>query len=228
MKPDSLHPLQVENKELKRKLDRYTRMSESGETFGDILDMKEELAECQQKLLESQARETRLLEGAKLHGDLGCRGCQTDFLTRFAALREAIAQAKREVLEGVAQWMESFDAGQSQVTMLTELPIGVELYSRPLPPAVPKGWKMVPIEPTREEGFTRWFGLHKAGGNTTVEIGEISDGSIAVGIITERADMEPLITKMRLSPDTFSLLSEALFCAAHDPSVWRKCTESLT
>ena len=69
---------------------------------------------------------------------------------------------------------------------------------------------------------TRAFGLKYSEGDhpTKVKMHEFSDGSIVVTLSTVRAGMEPLETRFGLTPLTFSLLSEAMHRAAHDPTVW--------
>jgi len=68
----------------------------------------------------------------------------------------------------------------------------------------------------------RWFGLGTEAGKTEIQVAEFSDGSIMINLETPRDGMEPLITSMRLCASTFTLLNEAMFRAAHDPSIWRQ------
>ena len=68
----------------------------------------------------------------------------------------------------------------------------------------------------------RWFGLETEGSPTTVQIAELSDGGFDVALITKREGMPDIATSFRLMPLTFSLLTEALARAAHDPLIWRK------
>lgn len=48
--------LERDNAELLQQLDRYTRLSESGESLGDALDMAEELESLRKQLEQAEAR----------------------------------------------------------------------------------------------------------------------------------------------------------------------------
>ena len=55
--------------ELRQQLDRYTRISESGESLGDALDMAEELESLRKQLEQAEARCKKLWdEIARIHG----------------------------------------------------------------------------------------------------------------------------------------------------------------
>ena len=69
---------------------------------------------------------------------------------------------------------------------------------------------------------TRGFAVSSPEIPTKVDIAELSDGSIQIFLITDRNGMEPLETGFRLSAKTFSILSEALARAAHDPYIWHE------
>jgi len=67
----------------------------------------------------------------------------------------------------------------------------------------------------------RSFELIQQGHPTSISVGEMSNGNMWIKVKTKRADVETIVTSMLLKPDTFSLLSEAMFRAAHDESVWQ-------
>jgi hypothetical protein len=56
---------------------------------------------------------------------------------------------------------------------------------------------------------------------TSIDVAEMDDGTIGICLDTERGELEPLRTRMYLTPSTLELLTAALNRAAHDPAVWR-------
>lgn len=67
----------------------------------------------------------------------------------------------------------------------------------------------------------RGFALMSAGGQTTLHVHELVDGTIVLTFSTVRnAGLPPLETGLRLAPPTFAMLSDALWRAAHDSTVW--------
>ena len=93
----SLHPLRIENAELKRQLDRYTRMSESGESLGDCLDLREKLAACQAR--EAQYRHA-IADWNNREGDwyVMLSDC-LDMPPDDSALREALKAEKAPLID---------------------------------------------------------------------------------------------------------------------------------
>ncbi len=68
----------------------------------------------------------------------------------------------------------------------------------------------------------RTLGLRNNDSQTRVELAEFDDGTIGVALITPRSGLKPLVTAMRVAPETFTLLSEALSTAAHNPGLWNE------
>jgi hypothetical protein len=68
----------------------------------------------------------------------------------------------------------------------------------------------------------RWFALGVDDHPTKVTVVELNDGTLEIFIDTQRENMEPLVTTMRIGALTFNLLAEALARAAHDPLVWQE------
>lgn len=58
--------------------------------------------------------------------------------------------AKQEPVAIVEAGKHPWDYCLSVVYLDNPLPVGTKLYAAPIPPAVPEGWKLVPIEPTQE------------------------------------------------------------------------------
>jgi hypothetical protein len=74
---------------------------------------------------------------------------------------------------------------------------------------------------SKEAVTTRGFALAIKGHQTTVEVGELTDGSFSIVLITKRPDADDVRTGFRVGPKTFNLLHDAMFRAAHDPTVWK-------
>lgn len=63
----------------------------------------------------------------------------------------------------------------------------------------------------------RGIAIERDGHPTKVGIAELTDGSFEVVLVTERVGAESVTTPFRISPATLSMLSDALFIAAHHP-----------
>ena len=68
----------------------------------------------------------------------------------------------------------------------------------------------------------RTLGLRNNNTLIHVEMFEFSDGNIGISLVTPRPGLKPLTTSMRITPETFTLLSEALSTAAHNPGLWEE------
>ena len=72
----------------------------------------------------------------------------------------------------------------------------------------------------QKDEVLRYFGLAQDGNPTEVIIIEYKSGNIGIELQTKRDGMEKLVTPMILSPNTFSMLFDAMVRAAHDQAVW--------
>ena len=77
-------------------------------------------------------------------------------------------------------------------------------------------------KPAEAIKLTRTLGLRNNNIPTHIEMSEFSDGTICISLVTSRPELKPLITAMRVNPETFALLSEALSMAAHNPEIWKE------
>jgi hypothetical protein len=69
--------------------------------------------------------------------------------------------------------------------------------------------------------IVRSFELIQQGHPTSISVGEMSNGTMCIKVKTKRDGCDTIATGMVLGPVAFSLLSEAMFRAAHDESVWQ-------
>ena len=76
----------------------------------------------------------------------------------------------------------------------------------------------------QKDEVLRYFGLAQDGNPTEVIIIEYKNGNIGIELQTKRDGMEKLVTPMILSPNTFSMLFDAMVRAAHDQAVWNTPT----
>lgn len=72
----------------------------------------------------------------------------------------------------------------------------------------------------------RAFGLNREGTTTSIHMYEFTDSTVGIVFVTPRDNKKPLQTGLRLNPETFALLSEAMFLAAHDSSAWKQVESS--
>lgn len=73
---------------------------------------------------------------------------------------------------------------------------------------------------TNTDEVLRYFGLGQDGSPTEVIIIEYKSGNIRIELQTKRDGMEKIVTPITLNPNTFSMLFDAMFRAAHDQAVW--------
>ena len=69
--------------------------------------------------------------------------------------------------------------------------------------------------------IVRSFELIQQGHPTSISVGEMSNGNMWIKVKTKRDGFDTIETGMVLGSVAFSLLSEAMFRAAHDESVWQ-------
>ena len=85
---------------------------------------------------------------ATYHKDLHDDKLLTKVVDAKIALREALAQPEPEPVIAVVNASDDYHAAIKWT--LNPCPIGTDLYLAPPAQKVPKGWKLVPIEPTLE------------------------------------------------------------------------------
>ena len=107
--------LERDNAELKQKLDRYTRMSESGETLGDHLDLVESHTEIERenaelrKQLEQAEKDNNLYRRAAHDADMRTQASVRKEMELRKQLEQAKAEQRKLTDDEVWAWAARYD-----------------------------------------------------------------------------------------------------------------------